>query len=191
MSRKVLVVVVGWLLLVAFSTGSPAHIIEIPVPELVHAYDRYSPAEHVDFDLGGPVDVVNGLSLRLVGEVFPGVQEYEGVEYPWCAEFIGSILDQGPGFWMAGLNSEGPFDETIPFNDLLGATWDWLLDGAGTLTFEFVPCGWFPETILITWPTGIISEAILIFDVDFVTGIPTQDELPEGWITMSRIKSLY
>lgn len=157
-----------------------------PVPGLVGEYDGESPPRIVVVEFGQALDGISDMTLELEGMFDTSWVTTEGGSAELCADFEASFLEPDPGFWQAAvisLDREGDFQATVPFSSLFGATWEFLADGVGELTFEFAPCGITggaaPKTQ--TGPIGAVYSAILVYD----------DAVAEARVPFAGIKAMY
>lgn len=177
------------LLILATFVSSPGGLLAgtIELPGLQGAYTGADSPRSVSIDTGGPIEDLSTVSLELHGMFDTSWTSEGGIPVTWCAEFAATFFDADPGFWMAVLISdghEGEFHATIEFSSLFGASWAFLADGEGELTFEFEPCAVVGEPQDQDWslgPFGAIYSATLNLD-----GTVAGESL-----SFSRIKALY
>jgi hypothetical protein len=179
---------VAALLLLASSAGF-SEVIEVPLPELAGSYASAG-SRTTEFDVGYQLDSINAVYIAWRGSVTPGTGHGDGMWIPldewfdWPAQFYARMAPDPPqsGAWQAWVGSEGGgFDETTPFDSYLSPGWDFLLDGAAEIRVELAPAI-FIGGVMVTPPTGYVSEATLVMDADFTAAESA---------TWASIKSLY
>ena len=76
---------------------------------------------------------------------------------------INVTMDAGDGWWGTGsLVYESPLVIDESFEQSLGATWNFLLDGTDQVNFSFGSAGGAPIWIIVNEPTADITDAYLI-----------------------------
>lgn len=157
---------------------------QISLPDLIGEYSGALGERSVVFDFGGDVGEVVSVSLELYGAIHTSWASAAGDTFVWGGEFSASFLEPDPGFWYCSTEWElsGEFHTTVTFSSFAGATWDFLSDGQGEITFGFFP---YPLGGIVDGtgpdPTGSISSASLILE-------GTVAAEPESW---EHIKCLY
>jgi hypothetical protein len=169
---------------------SKAEVIEVPLLALHGTYaEGATISRTAAFQLErGPV-VVHGAWLQLSGVATAAETECDGGgTYPWPVDFSASMEDVfSGGLWIAGgatSGDEGAFDIVDGFWPIVGATWEFLKDGAGEIELYGTPA----PLVGMCWPITpppevIIEEAVLIVDADF--------PVPAEGTTWGALKALY
>jgi len=171
------------------ATAASADVFQIPLPEVL---GTYSGARSATFHIPGIPAVVREASLHLVGTTEVGIVTCDDYptpsQHPWITQSMGEMLD-GPGkYWYAEAfnpSVAGPFDTTAPFFTFPpAATWDFLLDGEGTMTLYGGPA----ITLLgcstsSPPPSFTVTGAWLLVDAD----IPT----PAAKASWGAVKAIY
>ena len=157
---------------------------QVSLPGLIGEYSGASGERSVDFDFGGNVSDIASVSLELFGTVHTSWVSADGDTSMWGGEFSASFREPDQGFWFCYTHwsLSGEFHTIITFSSIGGATWDFLSDGQGEISFGFFPAilvgiidGMGPA------PTGTITSATLILDGT----VATESQ------TLGHIKSLY
>jgi hypothetical protein len=170
------------LLLLCF-LARPAHavVVEIPLPGLLGAYPPV--LRTTSFELSAPPSAIHGVSLRISGTLEFGMLDCEEGQFPTGCNARGDMWDAPTHLWSAGyyMDMAGYFSWTQPFETSSGATWNFLADGSGEITFQ--------AGYVLTWcfelrpPTVTVTEAVLIVDAEFPVAIESS--------TWGKIKALY
>ncbi|MHC5062037.1 MAG: PEP-CTERM sorting domain-containing protein [Planctomycetota bacterium] len=149
-----------------------AEIFTVELPELLGPLEEYGTTKTASFDFGVSFIEITDVRIQLTGTSTPGLAHGDGFRVPedeWIdvpGIFNGS-MDAGDGWWGMGARSyESPLYIEESFKQLLGATWDFLMDGKDEVTIDFIWGSPIPEWpwIIVTDPTANISEAYLIVD---------------------------
>jgi hypothetical protein len=177
-------------LLVLCAPPALAVVIEIPLPDLNGTYgaDRTVPLQ-----LPVAPSVIHGASFRVTGTTQVGTLicyniETGNYDVPavWASEAFIYVHDGGylPSWYMdKTMVVSGPFSHQDTARPLLGATWDFLLDGVGVVTFHGGGTGYTSCAATSATPTVTVTEAVLIIDAEFPIAIESS--------TWGRIKALY
>jgi hypothetical protein len=140
---------------------------QVSLPGLIGEYSAALGERMVMFDFGGNVGEISSVYLELYGTVHTSWVSADGDTSMWGGEFSASLMEPEPGFWFGSTHwsLSGEFHTIVAFSSIGGATWDFLSDGQGEITFGFFPFGLVglidgtgPE------PTGTISSATLIIE---------------------------
>ncbi len=106
------------ILLVLFTCLAPHAVLalEVPLPGLVGAYPSESPVI-VSVDFGQPILDVSRVQLRVEGTLSPSWFVVAGDTSAWYGELIATFVDDGPGWWMAPMETGGvtEVDEIGPY----------------------------------------------------------------------------
>lgn len=162
------------LALIVFARTASAVVIEVPLPALVGTYTDES--RTVTVQLPSTPSAIHGVSLRFAGTTSLGTWSCDGsngygppLPVPVQVE---ATFYAPPGGWFAEprLEATGPVSATVPFFPVLGATWDFLLDGTADLNFGLWGEPAILECILVGPPdVTVLSEVTLLVDGDFST----------------------
>jgi hypothetical protein len=165
-------VMISIVIVLSVAITANAEIFTVELPELNGPLVEKWTTKTASFDFGVSFLQINEVRLQLTGTLTPGSAHGDGIKHPedeWIdvpGLFEGQ-MDAEEGFWgMAGSSYGSPLYIDEPFKPLLGATWDFLLDGTDEVTLLFWWGSPIPEWpwIIVTDPTANISEAYLIVD---------------------------
>lgn len=167
-SLTAFVLVIG----IAVTTGAIAEIIHVPLPGLTGPYTVSDMSRTTTFDLGYPLEAVNGAWIHWSGTITPGFGCGDGdlrpVDdcFPWDCELSCRLDEPSSGFWYAHAGpADGGFDETTQFQDFLSPGWDFLLDGASSIRVDLEPYIVIGGVMIVP-PEATIEAAVLIIDAD-------------------------
>ena len=170
-----------------------AQTIEIPLPDLAGEFKGGGFVHSTVVHLDSPPDSVRHVWMRLRGEVTPGLVEcmiYP--DGPWPADFTVETWDTiGRAWWYAGagvpdpgqIGVQEPFDVTVEFRPMAGATWETLMSGQFTVYLEEHPSGLVGVCTGQARPFGTVVDVRMIIEGDFPA-----DVLPSTW---GQVKSLW
>jgi hypothetical protein len=169
-------------LLIVFGTGlAQAELVEIPLPELLGEYPLEGyPTIPASFDFIMDPNNINGAAIRISGTHIPGLLYCEGEPNPyieWGMAFYFSIIDFGFNeFWIGaheGLLESGDFSIIINLESLNGysPTWQTLGDETGIIEVDVGPTPSWCFGGEIEFPSAIISEAVIIFDMESTVSV--------------------
>jgi hypothetical protein len=177
------------LCLIALAVPAGASTFTIPLPELVGAYGTYESAPRTaTFHLPGTPAVVRGATLHLVGTTEVGVMTCdtaggggETTDSPWPTETFAEMNSTPDGLYMCehvNPNVAGAFES---FESFFGyaygsapVTWDFLLDGEGSLTLSGFPVGMVLCSSSGPPPTLAVTGAWMVVDADIPTPAPAK-----------------
>ncbi len=166
-----------------------ATVVEVPLPELIGTYESTGTSHTVPFVLPVIPSAIYSVSIRITGVSTLGVAQcllLESVaEDVWPMDFVARFSGDG---WSAGprvpYDASGPFTNTEVFHKYPAtSTWNFLLDGTGTLFFEGFGAFLVGVCSGVTPPSVVIESATLLVDGDFV--------VPVAESTWGKIKALY
>ena len=139
-----------------------ASSVSVPLPGAVGSVPKT-----VSFNAGTSFKHIDEVRLRCSGSITYGLGCGDGVERPVFPYFelpalVEAYMDPpGTGFWLTVFgSSEGPFNQEKIFDDLIPATWDFLLDGQAELSTEMdwpIVIG----GIMLIPPSASVSQATL------------------------------
>jgi len=127
------------------------------------------------FDFGVSLISIDEVRIQWTGTVTPGTAHGDGVWMPWDQWFdwdgaFFAVMDPpGAGWWTAGAPGISSGSAEDDFSSQFGATWDFLLDGAGVVDAHMESAILFGG-VGVTPPSGQISTAYLV-----VEGVPAGD----------------
>lgn len=167
MKTAIIAVVIAIMLLGASSSAN-ADIVELP--ELVGLFDADSSPKTASFDFGTSFLSIDQVRTQMSGTFTLGLAHGDGVNIPvdvWHDVYpsITIHMEPGPGICGSSLGLlESPFVSEEPLNLLLGATWDFLLDGKDEVQASWAHTTVLEEWVIVTLPTVQVSEAHLIIE---------------------------
>ena len=186
-------IVIASLLLICLQRQSHGEIVEVPLPELAGEFKGNGFSQSINVHLENPPDSVRHVWMRLIGVVTPGLVECMIFpDSPWPADLtVGTWDAVGRAWWIAGaavpkpaqIGVQEPFDVTVEFHPLTGATWETLMSGNFTVLLEAGPPGLIGVCVGVTPPRGSVTEVRLIIEGDFLSSVS-----PSTW---GRLKSLW
>jgi hypothetical protein len=168
-------------LLCLLAVSAHVLVVEIPLPGLL---GTYPPGERtVSFKVSAVPSLIHGASLRISGTTEFGILDCDGVQYPYHTDAAGYMWDTPSSLWSASnyMPVAGYFSWTVPFSSWSGATWNFLMDGAGDMLFTAGGQGTWCSVLLS--PVVTVTEAVLIVDAEFPIAVEQS--------TWGHIKSLY
>lgn len=149
-------------------------------PGLEGAYQGSGGSRTDHFDFGVSFISIDEVRIGWTGTITPGEGHGDGVEMPadewfeWPARFWAVMDPPGPGTWIASAQGSS-FSTEEPFSAQGGATWGFLLDGAGEIDVILEPAIVIGG-VMVTPPSGEISNAYLVIDGASEGDIPTVSE---------------
>ena len=193
------VIVMSFMIAFAAVNAVVAETVEIPLPALLGTYGCENTlcvdSRTASFQLDILPDTIYAVSIRLSGTVTVG--EYwcsSGGGPPFYADSVGMdfnahMLDSLNSHWWSAEyitpDEDGAFEYQVQFEQLFGATWEYLESGRGDVSLTGGPPVTIPECGPITYPVATLTEAVLVIEADFPIPISTDDK---SW---GAIKSLY
>lgn len=173
MSNRMLTIVALGAMLTGASAG--ATTIEVPLPGLLGVYplDESNATRTTTFLLPEIPAAINGVSFRIAGTTEVGEILCDwGGNSAWPMDFYAYMEDPAISrFWSASSvipPVSGPFGWTTAFTTWPPNTatdWAFLLDGEHEITLYGAPTIPVGVCSVITSPTAIVTEAVLIIDV--------------------------
>ncbi len=171
------IILLSLVLTTAF-TASPgaAETFTVELPGLVGAYQGGGFNWPYQFDLGVSFTSIDEVRIGWTGTITPGTAHGDGVEIPWDewfewdGQFFALLDPPGSGRWTAAVG-DSSFSTEQPFSSY-GATWDFLLDGAGEIDVNLESAILFGG-VGVTPPSGELSTAYLVIE-----GIAEGDDIP-------------
>ena len=158
------------------SVGAGATL-TVESPGLEGTYQGSGGSRTDHFDFGVSFISIDEVRIGWTGTITPGEGHGDGVERPadewfeWPAEFYAVMNPPGPGTWIASAQGSS-FSTEEPFSAQGGATWGFLLDGAGEIDVILQPAIVIGG-VMVTPPSGEISNAYLVIDGVSEGTIPT------------------
>ena len=146
-------------------------------PGLEGAYQGSGGSRTDHFDFGVSFISIDEVRIGWTGTITPGEGHGDGVEMPadewfeWPACFYAVMDPPGLGTWTAFAQGSS-FSTEGPFSAQGGATWGFLLDGAGEIDVILEPAIVIGG-VMVTPPSGEISNAYLVIDGVSEGTIPT------------------
>jgi len=173
------------------ATTAAAEVLEIPLPALLGSYPigPGNTSRTVAFQLPRIPTVIHGVSFRVVGTSNIGVADCHqaGTADLWPMEFVAEMKYSPDDYWQAleePSYSPGVFTRTAEFEPAMETTtWEFMLDGEADVTLFGAPLAVLGLCDPILFPTGNITEAVLIVDAEFTLAVEAS--------TWGRIKALY
>lgn len=191
MSNRMLAIVALGAMLTGASAG--ATTIEIPLPGLLGVYplDESNVTRTTTFVLPEIPAAINGVSFRIAGTTEVGELLCEGgVTSAWPMDFQAYMEDPAISrlwsAWSPMPEVSGPFGWTTAFTTSPPNTttdWAFLLDGEHEITLWGAPAPLGGFCSVISSPTAIVTEAVLIID--------TESPVPVESSTWGRVKALF
>lgn len=166
--RSLVIVVVASLCLGLCS--AEAAIYSVPLPEFIGEIETHPNESVAAFDFGTSFVDIYQVRIQVAGTFTTGLAHGDGVEIPAEETFvlipnIGIYMgDPDPGFaYTAVYPTETPFVIEGAIDLWLGATWDFLLDGAGEATALL---GWEGGVgrVMDIEPTVTVTDAYLVIE---------------------------
>ena len=187
---------IPFFLLAVLLTPRLAHatVVQVTLPELAGPYWEPGTGQYghrvVSFQLPSRPSVVHGVSIRVRGTSTAGQWWCDDIWGPVLRNLgvsIGGGMQPEAGQWYTEQNgylTPGSFDWTSNFTSYGAATWNFLLDGTGDLSFG----GYSGSAIPECYPTEVeatltVDEVVLSVDGEFPT--------PANPSTWGRIKAQY
>ncbi len=149
-------------------------------PNLEGSYQDGGGSRTAYFDFGVSFISIDEVRIGWTGTITPGEGHGDGVEMPddewfeWPARFYAVMNPPGPGTWTAFAQGSS-FSTEEPFSAQGGATWDFLLDGAGEFDVN-LEAAIVIGGVMVTPPSGQISNAYLVIEGVSEGDIPTVSE---------------
>ena len=167
------------LVLTTAFTASPgaAATFTVELPGLEGPYEGGGGSRTDYFDFGATFLSIDEVRIGWTGTITPGEGHGDGVELPadewfeWPARYYAVMNPPGPGTWTAFAQGSS-FSTEEPFSAQGGATWDFLLDGAGEIDVNLEP-EIVIGGVMVTPPSGQISNAYLVIEGVSEGDIPT------------------
>ena len=167
------------LVLTTALTASPgaAATFTVELPGLEGTYQGGGGNRTDYFDLGVSFISIDEVRIGWTGTITPGEGHGDGVERPadewfeWGAYFYAVMNPPGLGTWIASAQGSS-FSTEEPFSARGGATWGFLLDGAGEIDVNLEP-EIVIGGVMVTPPSGEISNAYLVIEGVSEADIPT------------------
>lgn len=158
------------------SSQSLAEVVEVPLPALQGRYYLEDIVERsASFQMERVPISISGASIRISGTLIIGEMYCENpsgimLPEPYPINFVAYMSDSVTGdVWYAGEISplvSGEFEIAMPFMELHG-TWQFLLDGQGTVKFAGPPVMIIMLCSPASWPDAIVTSAALLVDGEF------------------------
>jgi hypothetical protein len=190
------IVLISMMMSIVFVGFIHAEVVDISLPGICGFYSADSSysanTRTADFTLSRIPTTVYDVFIRLIGVADTGLLNCEGaygqrIIGPWDTDYDISMLDNTSGnLWIANFlyeDSSSTLDTTRTFWTNSGATWDFLINGAGSVTLRWLPMIPVTACSLLRTPNVIITEVHLIIDGEFP--VPTENT------TWGRIKEIY
>lgn len=164
MKKRMLIFFVG--AFVVIQASASAITVQIPLPSLVGDILAYPNGRTQAFDFGMSFESIQDVRLETTGVLTPGVDwdpfdHSNGKLIVWDVQ-IEVCMEPPQGLWFLFV---GPYDGSYTDNQLFqqmgGATWDFLLDGKAEITAQLA--GYYPYQP-VTMPTASISTAYLVVE---------------------------
>lgn len=149
-------------------TPARAEVREAALSPVVGAYPSCSSARSATFDLGVSFTSISAVRIRWAGGIDLGWWCGDGLICPtwqcdfWEAGLTATIDVPGPGEWRTTIRGSG-FSTTSTFQSSLGATWDSILDGQGTVQV-YLGCDLSFCMIGQVQPDAFLSSAVLVVE---------------------------
>ena len=147
------------------------------LPSLEGPYEGGGGSRTANFDFGVSFISIDEVRIGWTGTIILGEGHGDGVEMPanewfeWPGRFYAVMNPPGPGTWPASAQGSS-FSTEEPFSAQGGATWDFLLDGAGEIDVNLEP-EIVIGGVMVTPPSGQISNAYLVIEGVSEADIPT------------------
>lgn len=180
-------------LLLLLSAPAGAAVVEIPLPELAGTYGLQTPnGRTATFHLPSFPAAIHGVSLRVRGTTEVGIIRCTppNTDAPWPTTTLGEMVAGPHEFWLSETTNPpvaGAFETVTPFefysSNHLPATWTFLDDGEGTISFSGSPIFQLCDCVYLDPPSVTVTEVTLIIEGDFPVPIEVQ-----SW---GRIKAAY
>ena len=179
--------------IVLLSSPLYAEIVHVDLSELTGYYSGDSITTcSAHFIMPRIPSEVHSVSIRFCGVTDTGLLNCEGaygqrILGPWWTWYHFSMLDSTTGDqWETHLIYEDSLcslDTTKTFSSPSGATWEFLKNGSGEITFEWYPLPYVLTCYEVRKPSVILYYVHLIVDGVFI--VPTEQT------TWGEIKSIY
>ena len=129
---------------------------------------------NIQFDIGRRFSAIQSVTFTCSGTMLAGLDHYgqpfSGQVVLWLRANPGYKIAEGPLAGQSTYPAAEPFTGQSSFRSLIGATWDFLLDGTGDGWFEIEPSLFLPEQQPLSLPSAAIGSAALIIEA---TPVPT------------------
>lgn len=178
-------------LFVCMARQGSGEVVELPLPELTGEFKGSGSSLSTNVHLENPPDSVQRVSMRVIGDVVPGLARCRDRDVAWSADLTAETYDGFSRGWIAGglvpkpaeIGVLTPFEITFEFHSVLGGTWETLMSGEFTIAFYAAPAGLLGICSGVTTPRGSVTEVWLIIEGIFPTPVA-----PSTW---GRMKALW
>ena len=179
MHTKIPTILLSLVLATAFTTSpGAAATFTVELPGLEGTYQDGGFGRSDSFDLGVSFISIDEVRIQWTGTITPGTAHGDGVEIPldqwfeWDGAFFAVMDPPGPGWWSAGAPGISSGSAEDDFSSLFGATWDFLLDGAGVIDAHL-------ESAILIGGVGVTPPSGEVFTANLVIeGVPAGDDIP-------------